>query len=127
MTALPHQGERRCADCGCVLRSGHQGRCECCERAHLAYRPEHDPGFGTRLLTVLRANRGRPVNVYRALGIRHCGLSGWRCVQNHIERFRRHGHVIVGRHDGTYEYVRQMTRGRLRGSARASRSAEASR
>lgn len=120
MTATPHQAERRCA-CGCVLREGHDGgRCECCERKRRAYDPRHDPTFGDRLLALLVANRRKPVNVYRALSIEHCGLAGWRCVRDHVARFRRHGHVILGAHDGTYRYLRHVERNRKRQTARAS-------
>lgn len=54
---------------------------------------------------MLIENKGRPVSVYRALGIRSCGVVAWKCTANHIERFRRHGYVIRGAHDGTYTYV----------------------
>jgi hypothetical protein len=68
------------------------------------YDPRHDPRFPEALLELLKAHPRRPVSVYRELGIEHCGLVAWRCVQVHVRRFRRHGHRIVGRHDGTYEY-----------------------
>jgi hypothetical protein len=60
---------------------------------------------------VLVESKGRPVNVYRALGIRSCGVVAWKCAANHIERFRRHGYVIHGAHDGTYTYVGMARRG----------------
>lgn len=50
------------------------------------------------------------MRVYRELGIEHCGQAAWRCVRDHIDRFRRHGHEIKGSHAGTYTYL---------GSARA--------
>lgn len=54
---------------------------------------------------MLVENKGRPVNVYRALGIRSCGRAAWSCVIVHVRRFRRHGYVIRGAHDGTYTYA----------------------
>ena len=122
VTALPHAGERRCVGCGCVLRRHHDAeRCECCERARLAYRPEHDPQFGARLLSVLVTNRGKPVNVYQALEITHCGRAGWICVWVHMRRLRQ-WHEIRGSHDGTYVYVRKRRSKKRRASGCASAS-----
>ena len=123
MTALPHAGERRCAGCGCVLRQGHDGvRCELCERAHLAYRPQHDPDFPVALLNCLIVKAGHRVNVYEACDITVAGKSTWDYVHAQIRRLKRQGHVIRGHHDGTYVYLGYVERGRLRGSGRASRS-----
>jgi len=109
MTALPHHGEVRCIFCGAILAHDHHDTVVCspCVVQRAAYNPFHDAGLPARLLAVLQLHRNEPVNVYRELGIESCGSMAWICVQNHIRRFRRHGHVIVGGH-GTYEYRGQM-------------------
>lgn len=53
---------------------------------------------------MLLENPGRPVNVYRELGITHCARDAHIAVWVHIRYLRRHGYVIVGSHDGTYTY-----------------------
>ena len=101
---------RSCRNCGNPVAHDHAGDlfCSACQSARRTYDPRHDPGFGEALLALLKANSDRPIHVHRELGIEHCGLIAWRCVQVHIRRFRRHGHIIVGRHDGTYEYRGQF-------------------
>jgi hypothetical protein len=98
--------ERLCRGCGTPVAHDHDGDlfCSACQRARRHYDPRHDPDFPEALLELLTSHPRRPLHVYRELGIEHCGLVAWRCVRDHIARFRRHGHQIVGRHDGTYEY-----------------------
>jgi len=114
---------RSCRGCGSPVAHDHAGDlfCSACQRARRDYDPSHDRHFAAALLALLTANPDRPVNVYSELGIEHCGQSAWRCVQVHVRRFRRHGHLIVGRHDGTYEYRGQgeaHRSGRARGRRR---------
>ena len=116
---------RSCRGCGNPVAHDHAGDlfCSACQSARRTYDPRHDPGFAEALLALLKANPGRPIHVHRELGIEHCGLVAWRCVQVHIRRFRRHGHRIVGHHDGTYVYLGQMQphkSGRARGRRRRS-------
>jgi len=117
-----HELERRCRGCGTPLARDHDADlfCSACTVARRHYDPRHDPAFADALLALLTARPRRRVHVYRELGIEHCGLATWRCVQVHVRRFRRHGHVIVGRHDGTYEYrgKRPPRNGRARRSRR---------
>jgi hypothetical protein len=120
-----HQAEpqtRPCRTCGNPVAHDHAADflCSACQRSRRDYDPRHDRRFAGALLALPTANPGRPVNVYRELGVEHCGLPAWRCVQVHVRRFRRHGQRIVGRHDGTYEYLGQTTArsGRARGSKR---------
>jgi hypothetical protein len=100
---------RSCRGCGNPVAHDHAGDlfCSACQSARRTYDPRHDPGFGEALLALLKANPDRPIRVHRELGVEHCGLAAWRCVQVHIRRFRRHGHRIVGHHDGTYVYLGQ--------------------
>jgi hypothetical protein len=109
---------RSCRNCGNPVAHDHASDlfCSACQRARCTYDPRHDPGFGETLLALLKANPGRPIHVHRELGIEHCGLAAWRCVQVHMRRLRRHGHIIVGCHDGTYEY---LGRGEAHRSGRA--------
>ena len=111
-----------CRDCGNPIAHDHAADlfCSACQRTRRDYDPRHDRHFAAALLALLTANPGRPINVYRELGIEHCGLPAWRCVQVHVRRFRRHGHRIVGRHDGTYEYLGETRArsGRARGRRR---------
>ena len=94
-----------CRGCGNPVASDHDAvYCEPCQRSRRDYRPQHDPLFADTLLALLQSRSGHPVHVYRELGIESCGIQAWRCVRDHIARFRRHGHVIVGKHDGTYTY-----------------------
>ena len=99
-----------CHLCGRPLAADHCGDslCSPCRLKRRDYNPKHDPQFADRLLGLLTSHQGQPIHVYRELGIQSCGMVGWKCVQNHVERFRRHGVVIVGRHDGTYTYVRRV-------------------
>jgi hypothetical protein len=118
------QTDHRCRDCGTPLAHDHGFDlfCSTCQRARCACDPRHDPTFASRLLELLKSNRRRPVNVYRELGVEPYGLIAWRCVQVHVRRFRRHGHRIIGRHDGTYEYrgQRAVRNGRARRRGRRS-------
>ncbi len=100
------QAGRRCRGCGNPVAHDHGDDLYCgsCQRARRDYHPSQDPDFADALLGLLRANKRRRVHVYRELGIESCGIEGWRCVRNHIARFRRHGVVISGFHDGTYIY-----------------------
>lgn len=111
-----------CRNCGTPVAHDHVGDlfCSACQRSRRDYDPRHDAGFPEALLAVLIASPGRPVSVYRELGIEHCGLVAWRCVQVHIRRFRRNGHRIVGSHDGTYVYLGETNArsGRARGGRR---------
>jgi hypothetical protein len=106
-----------CRDCGTPLAYDHAADlfCSACQRARCARDPRHDPAFPDRLLDLLRSNPRRPLNVYRELGIEPYGPIAWDCVKIHVRRFRRHGHEIVGRHDGTYEYRRKIRRVRRNG------------
>jgi hypothetical protein len=114
---------RRCHGCGNPIAHDHAADlfCSACQSARRAYDPRHDPRFSEALLALLKEHQGQPIHVHRELGIASCGLAAWRCVQVHIRRFRRHGHVIVGRHDGTCEYRGQFEphrSGRARGRGR---------
>ena len=114
-----------CLGCGNPIARDHAGDlfCSACQTARRAYDPRHDPGFAEALLTLLREHPQQPIHVHRELAIEHCGLAAWRCVQVHIRRFRRHGHRIVGHHNGTYVYLGQMEphkSGRARGRRRRS-------
>ena len=94
-----------CRLCGCVLARDHGDvYCTPCSASRRDYDPHHDPHFREALLELLQANPGRPVHVYRALGIEHCGQAAWWCVYGHVKYLRRAGHVIKGSHAGTYEY-----------------------
>ena len=62
-----------------------------------AYDPRHDPGLEDKLLAALRGRRGRPVDVYRALGIDGTDQAHRNCVAARVRRLRRHGHIITGR------------------------------
>ena len=105
--ATPEQPERLCRGCGNPVARDHYGDLFCgpCRIARRSYNPACDPDFADTLLALFQANPRQRLHVYRELGIEHCGLAAWTCVQNHIRRLRRHGHVIIGRHDGTYEYL----------------------
>lgn len=97
-----------CRLCGCVLAHDHDHDavyCTPCSAARRDYDPHHDPHFREELLALLQANRGRPVHVYRALGIEHCGEAAWWCVKAHVRFLRRRGYVIPGHHAGTYTLV----------------------
>jgi hypothetical protein len=111
-----------CRSCGTPIAHDHASdfHCSACQQARRDYDPRHDRDFAAALLALLTANPGRPVNVYRELGIERCGLPAWRCVQVHIRRFRRHGHRIVGHHNGTYVYLGETDArsGRARGRKR---------
>lgn len=111
-----------CRACGNPVAYDHAGDlfCSACQRSRRDYDPRHDRYFAAALLALLTASPGRPVSVYRELGIEHCGLPAWRCVQVHVRRFRRHGHRIVGHHDGTYVYLGETNAqsGRARGRRR---------
>lgn len=96
---------RICPRCSCTLAGDNDGPfCSPCKRWLQDHNPLLDPVLADRLLELLTTRPGQRVNVYRELGIEHCGRDAWVCVKNHIERFRRHGHRIIGRHDRTYEY-----------------------
>ncbi len=117
-------GERRCLFCGCVLSRRHGSLvCSPCRGARRDCHPAHDRELRRRLLELLRDNPRHRLNVYRELGIEHCGAEAWVCVKGHVRYLRRHGHVILGHHDGTYEYRGQRkprgsgSRGRLRDRA----------
>jgi len=100
------QTDHFCRSCGTPVARDHSGDlfCSACTITRRHYDPRHDPAFADSLLELLTSHPRCPLHVYRELGVEHCGLSAWRYVQVHVRRFRRHGHVIVGRHDGTYEY-----------------------
>lgn len=114
-----------CRRCGTRLANDHASDrfCSACQHALSSYKPQHNPAFADTLLALLLANPGKPISVYRELGIECCGLPAWRCVQVHVRRFRRRGHRIVGHHNGTYVYLGEMQprkSGRARGGRRRS-------
>lgn len=118
----PETAEQRCLFCDCVLSHDHDSLvCSPCATSRRDYHPAHDPELRERLLVVLSCHRRRQVNVYRELGLKHCGAEAWMCIKAHIRYLRRHDHVIVGRKNGTYEY-RGLRRPRRSGSPGRSRS-----
>lgn len=89
----------RCRRCGCEIAGDHADDlfCSPCQRELNGYDPRHDPDLEAKLLDLLRARRGREVDVYRALGIDGADQAHRNCVAARIRRLRRHGHLITGR------------------------------
>ena len=113
-----HATDRRCRSCGGPLALDNPSlHCSPCRAARRDYHPAHDPTLRRRLFEVLVHTRltGRPVNVYRELGIEHCGEEAWICIKGHVRWLRRRGCLIEGSRDGTYRYLgRSGSRGRQR-------------
>lgn len=111
VTAKPHDGERLCAACRCVLAGDDtQPVCSPCRRSYRkrrlsGYRPQHDATLRAVILCTLMEHEGERINLYRVLGMWPCGLDEWVSVQGHVRHWRRRGHTIYGYHDGTYLYV----------------------
>jgi len=108
-----------CRLCGAKLAPDNRtGVCSC----HPPYDPRTDPDFGDWLLACLRHSAGRPVrplDELRTTGRRVIDDRAARdCVNAHIERLRRHGHVIrglTGRRGG-YVYLRRVKDARVSGA-----------
>lgn len=111
VTATPADDARRCPSCGCFLAADDPSPvCTPCVSSYRSsrrsgYRPAHDAELRSRLLSVLLRNRGRRVNVYQALGMWPGCVDEWTAVKVHVRLLRRHGHDIIGYHDGTYLYA----------------------
>lgn len=112
-----HAEGPQCPSCGCYLASDdHLPVCSPCRRRYRharrdGYRPQHDASLRARVLAALQAHRGQRINVYRTLGMWPCGLEEWIAVKGHVRYLRRHGHAVLGYHDGTYLYVGGRTVG----------------
>ena len=85
--------ERYCQSCGARLASDHAGDgwCSPCLSRNRAYDPRADPDFLIKLVDVLVAHRGCPVEPLKALGIgpEHRGY-----VKQTIRFLRRNGYDI---------------------------------
>ncbi len=91
--------EWHCRGCGAIIASDHADAlfCSPCQRGLSHYDPRHDDRLADDLLAQLRSHRGKPVDVYRALGLDGSDQAHRNCLMAHVRRLRRAGHQITGR------------------------------
>jgi hypothetical protein len=96
MTATPHEDERRCLACGCILASDeHRGACFCspCLFGRRDYDPACDPDFDSILERFFLSHSATIVSPWRMLGV---PARFRKSVESSIRRLRRRRLLIVG-------------------------------
>jgi hypothetical protein len=85
----------RCVVCGALLRGDHAvGDLVCDCHPTSGYTPHHDPRLDERVLVLLYRARGRPVNLYRALGCDPVSAN-YDAIDRAVKRLKQSGLVRV--------------------------------